>query len=87
MPDIYPFSTQQYGPAHHGIDLQRAAFRTKDIPYLDVLSESINIPIRLMLGWFMVTSVFLPPLILVLTYWNGRRIFNGHQAFFRITLY
>jgi decaprenyl-phosphate phosphoribosyltransferase len=46
-------------------------FRTKDIPYIDVLSESINIPIRLMLGWFMVTSVFLPPPILVLTYWMG----------------
>jgi decaprenyl-phosphate phosphoribosyltransferase len=56
-------------------------FRTKDIPYLDVLSESINIPIRLMLGWFMVTSVFLPPLILVLTYWMGGAFLMATKRF------
>ena len=27
-------------------------FRTKEIPYVDVLTESINNPIRLLLGWF-----------------------------------
>jgi hypothetical protein len=26
--------------------------RSKELPYLDVLSESINNPIRLLLGWF-----------------------------------
>ncbi len=31
-------------------------FRTKDIAYLDVLSESINNAIRLLLGWFFVTA-------------------------------
>ena len=25
--------------------------RTKDVPYLDVLTESINNPLRLLLGW------------------------------------
>jgi decaprenyl-phosphate phosphoribosyltransferase len=56
-------------------------FRTKDIPYLDVLSESINIPIRLMLGWFMVTSLFLPPMILVLTYWMGGAFLMATKRF------
>jgi decaprenyl-phosphate phosphoribosyltransferase len=44
-------------------------FRTKDRAYLDVLSESINNPIRLLMGWFVVTNHFLPPSTLVLGYW------------------
>lgn len=43
--------------------------RTKDRPYLDVLSESINNPIRLLMGWFIVTSSSLPPMSLLVAYW------------------
>ena len=43
--------------------------RTKDIPYLDVLSESINNMIRLLLGWFIVTSEFQPPISILIGYW------------------
>lgn len=43
--------------------------RTKDIPYLDVLSESINNMIRLLLGWFIVTSSFQPPISILIGYW------------------
>ena len=43
--------------------------RTKDKPYLDVISESINNPIRLLLGWAMVESTTLPPSSLLLGYW------------------
>jgi decaprenyl-phosphate phosphoribosyltransferase len=46
-------------------------FRTKDRAYLDVLSESINNPIRLLMGWFIVTHQFLPPSTLVFGYWLG----------------
>lgn len=47
-------------------------FRTKDRVYLDVLSESINNPIRLLLGWSAVTTyVVLPPSSIILTYWMG----------------
>ncbi len=46
-------------------------FRTKDRVFLDVLSESINNPIRLSLGWFIVISHPLPPSSLVLGYWMG----------------
>lgn len=44
-------------------------FRTKDRVYLDVLSESVNNPIRLALGWFVVTSAPLPPSSLTVGYW------------------
>lgn len=44
-------------------------FRTKDIAYIDVLTESINNAIRLLLGWFIVTSSFYPPISLVVGYW------------------
>ncbi len=46
-------------------------FRTKDKVYLDVLSESVNNAIRLMLGWFIVISFPLPPVSLLLGYWMG----------------
>lgn len=44
-------------------------FRTKDIPYVDVLSESVNNIIRLLLGWFIVTSGFIPPVSIMIAYW------------------
>jgi 4-hydroxybenzoate polyprenyltransferase len=43
--------------------------RTKDRVYLDVLSESINNPLRLLLGWFAVTASPWPPVSLILAYW------------------
>ena len=43
--------------------------RTKDIPYIDVLSESLNNPIRLALGWHAVVTDRVPPLSLILAYW------------------
>ncbi|MBR1909321.1 MAG: UbiA prenyltransferase family protein [Lachnospiraceae bacterium] len=43
--------------------------RTKDIPYLDVLSESINNMIRLLLGWFIITSDYQPPISILIGYW------------------
>jgi 4-hydroxybenzoate polyprenyltransferase len=45
--------------------------RSKDWPYLDVISESINNPIRLTLGWTMIETTSLPPLSLLLGYWTA----------------
>ena len=39
--------------------------RSKDLPYVDVLSESVNNPIRLLLGWFAVDPVDFPPASIV----------------------
>ena len=44
-------------------------FRTKDIPYLDVLSESINNALRFAIGWFCITPAYYPPLSFVMGYW------------------
>lgn len=43
--------------------------RTKDLPHLDVLTEAINNPLRMLAGWFIVTSSTLPPLSLLMSYW------------------
>lgn len=43
--------------------------RTKDVPYVDVLSEAVNNPIRLVAGWFIVTSASSPPISLLFSYW------------------
>jgi 4-hydroxybenzoate polyprenyltransferase len=45
--------------------------RTKDRALLDVLSESVNNPLRLLLGWSAVISGQLPPSSIVLAYWMG----------------
>ena len=42
--------------------------RSKDVPYIDVLSESVNNPLRFLLGWFIVTTL-VPPLSMLLAYW------------------
>jgi 4-hydroxybenzoate polyprenyltransferase len=46
-------------------------FRTKDVPFLDVISESLNNPLRLLLGWFMIVPTLLPPVSIILAYWAG----------------
>lgn len=45
--------------------------RTKERAFVDVLSESINNPIRLTLGWAMVDPQTFPPSSLLLAYWMG----------------
>ena len=52
-----------------GVVYNVSPIRTKEIPYLDVLSESVNNPLRLLLGWFALTTDRLPPLSLILAYW------------------
>lgn len=43
--------------------------RSKDLPYLDVLSEAINNPIRMLAGWFVVAPQAIAPASLLLSYW------------------
>ncbi len=45
--------------------------RTKDKVFLDVLSESINNPIRLLLGWAAISTIVLPPSSILISYWMG----------------
>jgi 4-hydroxybenzoate polyprenyltransferase len=52
-----------------GIIYNVPPLRSKELPYVDVLSESINNPIRLLLGWFAVTAAQFPPVSLLVAYW------------------
>lgn len=54
-----------------GIVYNVAPIRLKDKPYLDVISESVNNPLRLLIGWAIVDPTTLPPSSLVLAYWVG----------------
>jgi 4-hydroxybenzoate polyprenyltransferase len=57
--------------ALQGIVYNVPPIRTKDKAYFDVLTESINNPLRLMIGWAMVDSTTLPPSSIILMYWAG----------------
>lgn len=43
--------------------------RAKDFPFLDVVVEGINNPIRFLLGWYMVPTAAVPIASVVLSYW------------------
>ena len=55
--------------------------RLKEWPYLDVLSESINNPLRLLLGWFVVSPLEVPPLSLMIFYWMIGAFFMASKRF------
>ena len=55
--------------------------RTKDIPILDVLSESLNNAVRLLAGWLMVSSETMPPLSLIAGYWMGGAFLMGIKRY------
>jgi len=52
-----------------GIVYNVSPLRSKNRPYLDVLSESVNNPLRLLLGWYAVGCLLTPPASLLLSYW------------------
>ena len=58
-----------------------APVRSKDLPYIDVLSESVNNPLRFCLGWYLVTATLLPPLSLLLSYWMLGAYFMALKRF------
>lgn len=43
--------------------------RTKDLPYVDALTESLNNPIRLLLGWWLIAPGIVAPLSILTAYW------------------
>lgn len=64
-----------------GIVYNVAPLRTKDVPFLDVLSESVNNMIRMLLGWFVVTADRLPPSSILLGYWMGGAFLMAAKRF------
>jgi 4-hydroxybenzoate polyprenyltransferase len=55
--------------------------RTKEWPYIDVVSESANNAIRLLLGWFALTAELFPPLSLIFAYWMLGAFFMAMKRF------
>ena len=64
-----------------GIVYNVKPFRTKDIPVVDVLSESVNNAIRLLMGWFLVSWNTLPPCSIILGYWMGGAFLMATKRF------
>jgi decaprenyl-phosphate phosphoribosyltransferase len=64
-----------------GIVYNVRPLRTKDWPYLDVLSEAVNNVIRLLLGWFPLVPDRLPPVSLMLAYWMAGAFFMATKRF------
>jgi 4-hydroxybenzoate polyprenyltransferase len=55
--------------------------RAKEWAYIDVLAESANNAIRLLLGWFSLVTSTLPPLSLVFAYWMLGAFFMATKRF------
>ncbi len=70
-------------------------FRSKERPYLDVLTESVNNPIRFALGWFIFSPSLgmpdskwdlewintLPPVSIIIAYWMGGAFLMATKRF------
>ena len=56
-------------------------FRSKDRIYMDVLSESINNPLRLLLGWSAIAEGAFPPTSILLAYWMGGAFLMGVKRY------
>jgi decaprenyl-phosphate phosphoribosyltransferase len=61
--------------------------RLKDLPYLDVIAESVNNPIRLLLGWFLIITESFPTLSLVLAYWMIGAFFMASKRYAEFVLF
>ena len=55
--------------------------RSKDLPYIDVLTEAVNNPLRMLIGWFIVGSANLVPVSLLLSYWMIGAFFMAIKRF------
>lgn len=55
--------------------------RSKDKPYVDVLSESINNPLRLLMGWYCTDITVIPPVSLLAAYWMVGAFFMAVKRF------
>jgi len=64
-----------------GVTYNVPPIRTKEWPYLDVLSESANNAVRLLLGWFPLIQDRVPPASLVIAYWMVGAFFMATKRY------
>lgn len=55
--------------------------RSKDLPYIDVLTEAVNNPIRMLIGWYMVEPSVIIPVSLLFSYWMIGAYFMALKRF------
>ncbi|TRZ90516.1 hypothetical protein D4R89_04255 [bacterium] len=54
--------------------------RTKDVPFLDSISESVNNPIRFLIGWYALAATGFPPWSLLICWWAfGNFLMGGKR--------
>lgn len=61
--------------------------RFKDVPYIDVISESFNNPLRFLIGWFSLGIPFLPPLVFLLLSWTFGAVFMTAKRYDELVYY
>ncbi len=64
-----PFLLSTFGLWLAGCTYNIRPLRTKDVPYLDVVSEAINNPLRMLAGWYLSGIDALPITSLLISYW------------------
>ncbi len=52
-----------------GIVYNVRPIRSKELPYIDVMSEAVNNPLRLLIGWYVLPHLAPPPISLLASYW------------------
>jgi 4-hydroxybenzoate polyprenyltransferase len=74
----WPFAVTMFALWLMGCVYNFAPIRSKDIPYVDVITEAVNNPLRMLAGWFIVEPpVSLIPVSLLLSYWMIGAYFMG----------
>ena len=64
-----PFAATMTGLWLMGCIYNLPPVRSKDVPYLDVLSEAINNPLRMLAGWYIASNNLRVPFSLLFSYW------------------
>jgi 4-hydroxybenzoate polyprenyltransferase len=65
----WPFAATMFALWVMGCAYNVPPVRTKDVPYLDVVSEAVNNPLRMLAGWYLTLTALVPPISLLLSYW------------------
>ena len=65
----WPFFLSLLGLLAAGFIYNLKPARTKDIPFLDSISESVNNPIRFLIGWYAFPAAVFPPWSLLIGWW------------------
>src|SRR5262245_15875487 len=75
------FFASAFGVWVMGIFYDVPRVRAEDLPYIGVLSGSINNPIRLLVGWFALVATGVAPVSLAVSYWMVGAFFMAMKRY------